>query len=108
MSEVERQLLLDAFDSNWIAPLGPQVDAFEAEFAAYVGLGHAAALSSGTAGLHLAMVLLGIGPGDEVLVPTQTFVATANAVRYVGATPVFVDSDPRTWTVDAGLIADAL
>jgi dTDP-4-amino-4,6-dideoxygalactose transaminase len=105
---VERQLLLDAFDSNWIAPLGPQVDAFEAEFTAYVGLGHAAALSSGTAGLHLAMVVLGIGPGDEVLVPTQTFVATANAVRYVGATPVFVDSDPRTWTVDPGLVADAL
>lgn len=108
MSAVERDLLLEAFDSNWIAPVGPHVDAFEAELAAYVGLDHAAALSSGTAALHLAMLLVGVGPGDEVLVPTQTFVATANAVRYVGATPVFVDSDPLTWTVDPTLVAEAL
>ena len=108
MSAVERQLLLEAFDSNWIAPLGPEVDAFEREFAAYIGVGHAAALSSGTAGLHLAMLLLGVGPGDEVLVPTVTFVATANAVRYVGATPVFVDSDPLTWTIDPGLVREEL
>jgi dTDP-4-amino-4,6-dideoxygalactose transaminase len=108
MSDVERDFLLEAFDSNWIAPLGPQVDAFESEVAEYVGVAHALALSSGTAGLHLAMVALGVGPGDHVLVPTQTFVATANAVRYVGATPVFVDTDPQTWTVDPGLVHDEL
>jgi dTDP-4-amino-4,6-dideoxygalactose transaminase len=104
----ERALLLDAFDSNWIAPLGPHVDAFEREFAEAVGVGHAVALSSGTAALHLALIVLGVGPGDEVLVPTLTFVATANAVRYVGATPVFVDSDPSSWCVDSGLVADVV
>ena len=87
-------MLLDAFDSNWIAPLGPDVDAFEAEFAERVGAGHAVALSSGTAALHLALLLVGVGPGDEVLVPSFTFVATANAVCYLGATPVFVDCVP--------------
>jgi len=104
----ERRMLLDAFDSNWIAPLGPDVDAFEAEFAARVGVGHAVALSSGTAALHLALLLLGVGPGDEVLVPSFTFVATANAVVYLGAVPVFVDASPTTWTVDPGLLAAEL
>src|SRR6187397_1085964 len=78
----ERELLLDAFDSNWIAPLGPHVDAFEREFADFVGLADAAALSSGTAALHLSLVMLGIGPGDDVVVPSLTFAATANAVTY--------------------------
>lgn len=104
----ERALLLDAFDSNWIAPLGPHVDAFEQEFAAAVGVRHAVALSSGTAALHLALLLLGVGPGDDVLVPTLTFVATANAVTYVGATPVFVDSERATWNIDPDLVADEL
>ncbi len=104
----ERALLLNAFDSNWIAPLGPHVDAFESELARRVGLGHGAALSSGTAALHLALLLMGVGPGDEVLVPTLTFVATANAARYVGAEPVFVDSDPASWNVDVGLLAEAM
>ena len=104
----ERQMLLDAFDSNWIAPLGPDVDAFEAEFAARVGVGHAVALSSGTAALHLGLLLVGVGPGDEVLVPSFTFVATANAVVYLGATPVFVDCDSSTWTMDPDLVADEL
>jgi dTDP-4-amino-4,6-dideoxygalactose transaminase len=104
----ERELLLDAFDSNWIAPLGPHVNAFESELARRVGLEHGAALSSGTAALHLGLLLVGVGPGDEVLVPTLTFVATANAVRYVGAEPVFVDSDAASWNVDAGLLAEAL
>lgn len=104
----ERAMLLEAFDSNWIAPLGPQVDAFERELAAYVGVGHAAALSSGTAGLHLALILLGVGAGDEVLVATQTFAATANAVVYVGARPVFVDSHEATWTLDPMLVAEEL
>ncbi len=104
----ERALLLDAFDSNWIAPLGPHVDAFESELARRVGLQHGAALSSGTAALHLGLHLVGVGPGDEVLVPTLTFVATANAARYVGAEPVFVDSDPASWNVDVGLLAEAM
>jgi dTDP-4-amino-4,6-dideoxygalactose transaminase len=104
----ERQALLDAFDSNWIAPLGPEVDAFEADFAQAVGVGHAAALSSGTAGLHLALVLLGVRPGDEVFVPTLTFAATANAVLYVGARPFFLDVHPGSWTLDPALLEQAL
>ena len=104
----ERELLLAAFDSNWIAPLGPQVDAFEREFAELTGTTAAAALSSGTAALHLALVLLGVGAGDDVLVSDLTFVATANAVRYVGAQPIFVDCSPATWTIDPALVAEAL
>jgi dTDP-4-amino-4,6-dideoxygalactose transaminase len=104
----ERNLLLDAFDSNWVAPIGPHLDAFEAEVATVAGVGHAAATASGTAALHLALQILGVGPGDEVLVPTLTFVATANAVTYTGATPVFVDSQADDWCVDPGLIADEL
>jgi dTDP-4-amino-4,6-dideoxygalactose transaminase len=99
----ERAMLLDAFDSNWIAPLGPHVDAFETELATYVGAGHAVALSSGTAALHLALLLHGVGPGDRVLCPTMTFVATANAIRYVGAEPVFVDCD-ESWNLDPSLV----
>jgi len=104
----ERELLLEAFDSNWIAPLGPHVDAFESELAAAAGVGHAAALSSGTAGLHLALLLLGVGPGDQVLTSTLTFAATANAITYVGAEPVFLDVSPETWTLDPDLLAGEL
>jgi len=104
----ERLLLLEAFDSNWIAPVGEHLDAFEREVAALAGVGHATALSSGTAGLHLALLLLGVGPGDDVLVPTLTFVATANAVTYVGANPVFLDADEKTWCLDPALLADEL
>jgi dTDP-4-amino-4,6-dideoxygalactose transaminase len=103
-----RELLLDAFDSNWIAPLGPHVDAFEAELAACAGTSHAVALASGTAGLHLALRILDVGPGDEVLVSTLTFVATANVVRYVGAEPVFIDSSADTWTMDPNLLEEEL
>lgn len=105
---VERDLLLDAFDSNWIAPLGPHVDAFERELAARAGVAHGAALTSGTAALHLALLLVGTDPGDEVLLPTLTFVATANAVAYVGGRPTLVDADPASWCLDAGLVADTL
>lgn len=108
VGSLERQALLDAFDSNWIAPLGPEVDAFEADFARSVGVSHAAALASGTAGLHLALVLLGVQPGDEVLVPTLTFTASANAALYVGAKPVFVDVDRATWTLDCDLLEELL
>lgn len=104
----ERALLLDAFDSGWIAPLGPHVDAFEEELAARAGVGHAAALSSGTAALHLALLILGVGPGDEVLTASLTFAATANAITYVGARPAFVDADAATWQLDPDLLAEAL
>lgn len=108
MSTAERELLLDAFDSNWIAPLGPHVDALEAEFAKQLGSGEAVALSSGTAALHLALMLLGVGPDDEVLTSTLTFAATANAITYCGATPVFVDSDRATWNMDAERLEEEL
>ncbi|HEX4952584.1 MAG TPA: aminotransferase class I/II-fold pyridoxal phosphate-dependent enzyme [Thermoanaerobaculia bacterium] len=104
----ERTLLLEAFDSNWIAPLGPHVDAFERELAAVVGLPHAAALSSGSAALHLALLLLEVGPGDEVIAPTLTFAATVNPVRYLGATPVFIDSDAGSWNLDPDLLEEEL
>lgn len=80
MSPRERELLLDAFDSNWVAPLGPHVDAFEREFAEKIGVKHAVALSSGTAALHIAMQLLGVRRGDEVITSSLTFAATANAI----------------------------
>ena len=108
MSAAEREALLRAFDSNWIAPLGPEVDAFERDLAARVGVADAAALSSGTAALHLALVLLEVGAGDEVWTSTLTFAATANAIRYVGATPVFIDSERETWNMDPELLSDAL
>jgi dTDP-4-amino-4,6-dideoxygalactose transaminase len=108
VGDEERRFLLDAFDSNWIAPTGPHLDAFEREVAARVGVPHAVALSSGTAALHLALLLLGVGPGDDVLVPTLTFVATANVVTYVGARPVLVDCDAATWTIDPDLVATEL
>jgi dTDP-4-amino-4,6-dideoxygalactose transaminase len=108
MESAERELLLDAFDSNWIAPLGPHVDAFEREFCKTVGIPHAAALSSGTAALHLALLMLGVGPGDEVIVSSFTFAATANVVMYVGATPVFIDSNPLNWNMDPGLLGEEL
>jgi len=108
VSDVERQLLLEAFDSSWIAPVGPQVDAFETDVADYVGVTSAVALSSGTAALHLALLALGVGAGDEVLVPTLTFAASANAVVYVGARPVFIDSDRDTWNLDPGVLDDEM
>jgi dTDP-4-amino-4,6-dideoxygalactose transaminase len=104
----ERELLLDAFDSGWIAPLGPHVDAFEQEFAAAVGVPHAVALSSGTAALHLALEILGVQRGQEVITSTLTFAATANAIRYVGAVPVFIDVSPDTWAMDPGLLEEEL
>ena len=104
----ERRLVLEAVDSNWIAPLGPQVDAFEREFAQAVGAPCAAALSSGTAALHLALRRLGVSPGDEVFSSTLTFVATVNPVLYEGGAPVFIDSDAATWNMDPALLAHAL
>lgn len=108
VGETERELLLAAFDSGWIAPLGPAVDDFEHEFAQYLGASDAVALSSGTAALHLALLLLGVEPGDEVVVPTLTFVATPNAVRYVEAEPIFLDAEASSWNVDPDLLDELL
>jgi len=108
VGELEQQFVADAFASNWIAPLGPHVDAFETEFASTVGIGHAAALNSGTAALHLALHLAGVGPRDEVLVSTFTFVASVNPIVYLGATPVFVDSERASWNMDPALLVEAL
>jgi pyridoxal phosphate-dependent aminotransferase EpsN len=96
-----------AFASNWVSTVGPQLDAFERAFAARVGR-PAVAVASGTAAIHLGLRLLGVGPGDEVLVSDLTFVASVNPIAYLGATPVFVDSDPRTWTMSPELLAEAL
>lgn len=104
----ERELLLRAFDSNWIAPLGPEVDGFEADLARTVSVPHAVALSSGTAALHLALMLVGVEPGDDVIVSSLTFAATANAVRYCGASPVFIDSRKDDWNIDPDLLAEEL
>ncbi len=104
----ESTWVAEAIASNWIAPLGPHVDAFEREIAEYVGVTHAVALSSGTAGLHLALILAGVVRGDDVLCPTLTFAATANAITYQGARPVFVDASPETWTLDPELVEDEL
>jgi len=108
MGPEERELLLEAFDSNWIAPLGPHVEAFERELAAKVGVAHAAALSSGTAAIHLALDILGVGPGDEVLTSTLTFSATAKPIVYRGAHPVFIDSSTDSWNMDPALLAEEL
>ncbi len=108
MSEHERELLLEAFDSNWIAPLGPHVNAFEKEFAEKVGVSNAVALSSGTAALHLSLLLLGVEPGDEVITSSLTFSATANAITYLGAKPIFIDSNRETWNMDPDLLAEEL
>ncbi|MBM7662849.1 dTDP-4-amino-4,6-dideoxygalactose transaminase/lipopolysaccharide/colanic/teichoic acid biosynthesis glycosyltransferase [Bacillus mesophilus] len=99
MGEVERNLLIEAFDSNWIAPLGPHVDLFEKEFAEMIGSKGAVATSSGTAALHLALRLLDVGPGDLVFCSSLTFVASANPILYQGAEPIFIDSDRDTWNM---------
>jgi dTDP-4-amino-4,6-dideoxygalactose transaminase len=104
----ERELLLDAFDSNWLAPLGPHVNAFEGDLERMTGGRPVAALSSGTAAIHLSLLISGVGPGDLVLCSSLTFAATANAVRYCGATPVFVDSDDTSWNMDPDLLNEAL
>ena len=108
MSGREMPFVREAFRTNWIAPLGPNVDAFEKEFAAKVGAKHAVALSSGTAALHLALRTLKVKPGEEVFCSTFTFAATANVIAYEGARPVFIDSDMATWNMDPVLLAAEL
>jgi dTDP-4-amino-4,6-dideoxygalactose transaminase len=104
----ELDFVKEAFETNWIAPVGPHIDGFEAEFCQAVGTSHAVAVSSGTAALHLALKLIGIGIGDEVVCSTLTFVATANPILYLGAKPIFIDSDRTSWNMDPNLLADTL
>ncbi len=100
MGGTEQQYVKEAFDTNWVAPLGPNVDGFENDIANYLGEGtHVAALSSGTASLHLGLQLLGVSTGDEVLCQSMTFAASANPITYLGATPVFIDSEFLTWNI---------
>jgi dTDP-4-amino-4,6-dideoxygalactose transaminase len=104
MGTTEQQYVKDAFDTNWIAPLGPNVDGFETEFAELVGSDYAAATVSGTAALHMALRLVGVGAGDEVLCSSLTFIATASPILYQGAKPVFIDSDRTSWNMDPELL----
>lgn len=108
MSGEELGLLRDAFESNWIAPLGPNVDAFEQEFAEAVGASSAVALASGTAAVHLGLILAGVKTGDDVFVSSFTFVAAVNPIRYLGATPVFIDSERLSWNLDPALLEETL
>lgn len=108
VGEAEEQAVVAAMRSGWIAPLGPDVDAFERELADRVGVAHAVALSSGTAALHLALLAIGVKPGDVVLTSSMTFAATANAIVYTGAEPYFIDADPATGNMDVALLREAL
>jgi perosamine synthetase len=104
----EREYVLECLDSSWISSNGSFIGRFEAAIADYCEVGHAVACANGTAALHVALLALGIGPGDEVVCPTLTYVAAANAIRYCGATPVLVDADPETWTMSTDAVAEAL
>ncbi|BAU54348.1 DegT/DnrJ/EryC1/StrS family aminotransferase [Mucilaginibacter gotjawali] len=108
MGGEEFSFVKEAFDTNWIAPLGPHVNGFEHDLEAFTGSKYAAALSSGTAALHLGLILLGVGPGDEVICQSFTFSATANPIVYLGATPVFVDSESQTWNMCPELLELAI
>ena len=108
MSGEEMSFIRKAFESNYIAPLGPQVDAFEREFAEYVGIRHCLALSSGTAAMHLALRILGVGQGDEVIASTLTFIGSVTPVVFQGASLVFVDCDRTSWTMAPDLLKNAL
>lgn len=105
---LEMEFIREAFASNYIAPVGPQLDAFEQEFAKVTGAGYALAVSSGTAALHLALRYVKVGPGDEVFCSTLTFVASANAILYLGAKPIFIDSERQSWNMDPALLIKAM
>ena len=109
MSGQEMKYIQEAFDTNWVVPLGPNVNAFEQDLEKLCSEGkHVVALSAGTAAIHLALVNLGVGPGDEVICQSMTFSASANPIVYQGATPVFVDSEPGTWNMDPNLLEVAI
>lgn len=104
----ELDFIHQAFESNWVAPLGPNVDGFEEDLQKYTGAKHAAALSSGTAAIHLALILSEVKPGDEVICQSFTFSATANPIVYQGATPIFIDSEPLTWNMSPEFLREAI
>ena len=110
LTGLERRYVADAVESSWVSSTGPYLDRFESEFADFTGTSHALAVANGTVALHLTLLGLGVGPGDEVIVPSLTYIATANAVSYVGATPVFADVESRSWGLDPdsvkGMISD--
>jgi pyridoxal phosphate-dependent aminotransferase EpsN len=108
MGTLEQQYVNEAFATNWVAPVGPHLEAFEREFCRITGARHAAAVSSGTAALHLALQLVGVGQGDEVLVSSFTFAASVNPIRYLGGVPAFIDSEKRSWNLDPDLLAETL
>src|SRR5687768_6398818 len=108
LSDLERRYVLDAMDSSWISSTGPYIDRFEQMFAELCGTRASIGVCNGTVALHLALLALDVRPGDEVLVPSLTYIATANAVRYVGAEPVFVDVDPNTWCIDPAKLEAAI
>ncbi len=108
VGKLEKHYVQQAFESNWIAPLGPFVDNFEAALQEYTGVRHAAVLNSGTAAIHLALRLLDVGPDDYVICQSLTFSASANPIRYMGATPVFVDSEPDTWNMCPERLEEAI
>lgn len=108
MGDNELKYVTEAFETNWIAPLGPHVDGFEDDLVSYTGSKYAAALSSGTSAIHLALIMLGVKPGDEVICQSMTFSASANPIAYVGATPVFIDSEKETWNMCPDLLREAI
>lgn len=108
LSDHAKQYVLDCLDTNWISSNGKYIAAFEEAFAGYCGVPHAVATSNGTTALHAALLALGVGPGDEVIVPTLTYIASANAVRHCGAEPIFIDAHPDTFTLDPAQLADVV
>lgn len=108
IGDSEQKFVKEAFDSNWVAPLGKNVDKFEEEMCSYLGIGHAAALSAGTAAIHLSLVMNGVVPGDEVICQSFTFSGSANPIAYQFAKPVFIDSEKDSWNMDPGLFEEAV
>lgn len=109
MGGTERKFVTEAFDTNWVAPLGPNVNGLEKDISSFLDDGiYTAALSSGTAAIHLALILLGVQPGDEVICQSMTFSASANPIRYLGAIPVFIDSEMDTWNMDPVFLEEAI
>ncbi len=109
MGGQEQRFIQEAFDTNWVVPLGPNVDGFEKDLEQFLGKSkHVVALSAGTAAIHLALIQLGVGPGDEVICQSFTFSASANPIKYLGADPIFVDSEPETWNMSSELLRVAI
>ena len=109
MGGSEKKFIEEAFEANWVAPLGPHLNGFETDLETYLGENsHVAALSSGTAALHLALILVGVQPGDEVICQSLTFAASANPIVYLGARPVFIDSENETWNLDPLFLEEAI